>query len=45
MRDEYVRYTHYMLYDPKRFQQVYERMRSWGLATGDADHSTVVASL
>jgi NitT/TauT family transport system substrate-binding protein len=45
MRDEYVRYTHYMLYDPKRFQQVYEWMRSWGLATGDADHSTVVASL
>jgi NitT/TauT family transport system substrate-binding protein len=45
MRDEYVRYTHYRLYDPKRFQQVYEWMRSWGLATGDADHSTVVASL
>ena len=44
MSDEYVRYTHYMLYDPKRFQQVYEWMRSWGLASGDADHEKVVAS-
>ena len=44
MSDEYVRYTHYMLYDPKRFQQVYEWMRSWGLASGDADHDKVVAT-
>jgi hypothetical protein len=44
MSDQYVRYTHYMLYDPKRFQQVYEWMRSWGLASGDADHEKVVAS-
>jgi len=44
MSDEYVRYTHYMLYDPKRFQQVYEWMRSWGLASGDADHQKVVAT-
>ena len=44
MSSEYVRYTHYMLYDPKRFQQVYEWMRSWGLASGDADHEKVVAS-
>ena len=41
----FVRYTHYMVYEPKRFQQVYERMRSWGLASGDADHARVVASL
>jgi NitT/TauT family transport system substrate-binding protein len=43
MRDDYVRYTHYVVYDPKRFQEVYDWMRSWGLATGDADHATVVA--
>jgi NitT/TauT family transport system substrate-binding protein len=41
----FVRYTHYMVYEPKRFQQVYEWMRSWGLASGDADHARVVASL
>ena len=44
MSDQFVRYTHYVLYDPKRFQQVYEWMRSWGLASGDADHEKVVAS-
>ena len=44
MSDEYVRYTHHMLYDPKRFQQVYEWMRSWGLASGKADHASVVAT-
>lgn len=44
LRDDYVRYTHYVVYDPKRFQQVYEWMRSWGLASGDADHEKVVAS-
>ena len=41
----FVRYTHYMVYEPKRFQQVYEWMRSWGLAAGEADHARVVASL
>jgi len=41
----FARYTHYMVYEPKRFQQVYEWMRSWGLASGDADHARVVASL
>ena len=41
----FVRYTQYMVYEPKRFQQVYEWMRSWGLASGDADHARVVASL
>src|SRR5204862_4244310 len=45
MSDQFVRYTHYVLYDPKRFQQVYEWMRSWGLATGGADHARVVARL
>lgn len=44
MSSEFVRYTHYVVYDPKRFQQVYEWMRSWGLASGDADHEKVVAS-
>jgi len=44
MRDEYVRYTHYMVYDPKRFNQVYEWMRSWGLASGSAEHAQVVAT-
>ena len=28
MSDHFVRYTHYVLYDPKRFSQVYEWMRS-----------------
>src|SRR5216117_320958 len=45
MSDHFVRYTHYVVYDPKRFSQVYEWMRSWGLATGGADHASVVASL
>jgi len=45
MSDRFVRYTHYVVYDPKRFRQVYEWMRSWGLATGEADHATLVASL
>ena len=45
LADYFVRYTHYMVYEPKRFQQVYEWMRSWGLASGDADHARVVASL
>jgi ABC-type amino acid transport substrate-binding protein len=45
MSDHFVRYTHYVVYEPKRFNQVYEWMQSWGLATGDASHTTVVASL
>ena len=45
LSNHFVRYTHYVMYEPKRFQQVYEWMRSWGLAKGDADHATVVASL
>ncbi len=44
MSDQYVRYTHYVVYDPKRFAQVYEWMRSWGLATGNANHASVVAT-
>jgi NitT/TauT family transport system substrate-binding protein len=44
MSDHFVRYTHYVLYDPKRFEQVYEWMRSWGLATGSGNHATVVAT-
>jgi NitT/TauT family transport system substrate-binding protein len=44
MSDQYVRYTHYVVYDPKRFDQVYEWMRSWGLATGNANHASVVAT-
>ena len=45
MLSHFVRYTHYMVYEPRRFKQVYEWMRSWGLASGDADHARVVASL
>jgi NitT/TauT family transport system substrate-binding protein len=45
LASHFVRYTHYMVYEAKRFQQVYEWMRSWGLASGDADHARVVASL
>ena len=45
MSSYFVRYTHYRVYEAKRFQQVYEWMRSWGLASGDADHGRVVASL
>lgn len=45
MSDHYVRYTHYVPYEARRFDQVYAWMRSWGLATGDADHATLVASL
>ena len=45
MSDHFVRYTHYVVYDPKRFNQVYEWMRSWGLASGGADHASVVARL
>ena len=45
MSDHFVRYTHYVPYEPERFNRVYEWMRSWGLATGDADHASVVASL
>ncbi len=45
MSDHFVRYTHYVTYAPQRFNQVYEWMRSWGLATGAADHATLVASL
>ena len=45
LSSHFVRYTHYMVYEAKRFQQVYEWMRSWGLASGDADHARVVASL
>jgi NitT/TauT family transport system substrate-binding protein len=45
MSSHFVRYTHYMVYEARRFQQVYEWMRSWGLASGDADHARVVATL
>jgi len=44
LSSHFVRYTHYMVYEAKRFQQVYEWMRSWGLASGEADHARVVAS-
>jgi len=44
MSDQYVRYTHYVVYDLKRFEQVYEWMRSWGLASGNANHASVVAT-
>jgi len=44
MSGHFVRYTHYMVYEAKRFQQVYEWMRSWGLAAGKADHASVVAT-
>jgi NitT/TauT family transport system substrate-binding protein len=44
MSDQFVRYTHYVVYDQKRFDQVYEWMRSWGLASGKADHASVVAT-
>src|SRR5688572_11140053 len=43
LSDHFVRYTHYVPYDPKRFEQVYEWMRSWGLASGNASHASVVA--
>ena len=45
MSGHFVRYTHYMVYEAKRFRQVYEWMRSWGLASGEADHAKVVAGL
>jgi len=45
MSDQFVRYTHYVPYEPKSFTQVYEWMRSWGLATGEAHHARLVASL
>ena len=45
MSSYFARYTHYRVYEATRFQQVYEWMRSWGLASGDADHGRVVASL
>ena len=46
LSDHYVHYTHYVEYEPKRFDQVYEWMKSWGLAAKDsADHATLVASL
>jgi NitT/TauT family transport system substrate-binding protein len=45
LSSHHVRYTHYMVYEAKRFQQVYEWMRAWGLASGDADHARVVATL
>jgi NitT/TauT family transport system substrate-binding protein len=44
MSDHFVRYTHYVVYDSKRFEQVYEWMRSWGLASGKGDHASVVAT-
>ena len=44
LSDHFVRYTHYVVYDQKRFDQVYEWMRSWGLAAGKADHASVVAT-
>jgi len=46
LSDRYVRYTHYVPYEQKRFDQVYEWMRSWGLDNGPgADHTALVASL
>jgi NitT/TauT family transport system substrate-binding protein len=45
MSSHFVRYTHYRVYEAQRFREVYEWMRSWGLASGDADHAKVVASL
>ena len=45
LSSHFVRYTHYKVYEPKRFTEVYEWMRSWGLASGDADHARLVASL
>jgi NitT/TauT family transport system substrate-binding protein len=45
MSDHFVRYTHYTPYDPKRLRDVYEWMRSWGLASGDADPERLVAAL
>jgi len=46
LSDHYVHYTHYVAYEPRRFDQVYEWMKSWGLAAKDtADHATLVASL
>ena len=45
MSDHFVRYTHYVVYDPKRFDQVVAWMQSWGLATGPADNAALVASL
>ena len=44
LSSHFVRYTHYVVYDQKRFDQVYEWMRSWGLAAGKADHASVVAT-
>lgn len=44
LSSHFVRYTHYVVYDPKRFDDVYEWMRSWGLATGNANHASVVAT-
>jgi NitT/TauT family transport system substrate-binding protein len=44
MSEHFVRYTHYVVYDQKRFAQVYDWMQSWGLAGGKADHASVVAS-
>ncbi len=44
MSDHFARYTHYVVYNPKRFEQVYEWMRSWGLASGKASHAEVVAT-
>lgn len=45
MSSHFVRYTHYVVYEEKRFRQVYEWMRSWGLASGEADHEKLVAAL
>jgi NitT/TauT family transport system substrate-binding protein len=45
LSSHFARYTHYKVYEPERFRQVYEWMRSWGLASGDADHARLVASL
>jgi NitT/TauT family transport system substrate-binding protein len=46
LSDRYVRYTHYVPYEQKRFDQVVEWMRSWGLDNdASADHAALVASL
>jgi len=44
LSNHFIRYTHYRIYEEKRFSAVYEWMSEWGLAQGTADHATVVAA-
>jgi hypothetical protein len=44
MSDHFVRYTHYVVYDEKRFEQVYEWMQSWGPRVGQGRPRFVVAT-